>query len=51
MEREASAERNRLVHEYETIDDAKVLAAIATMLTLYPRFIEAVEAFLERAGL
>ena len=42
--------RNRLVHEYETIDDAKVLAAIETMLTLYPRFIEAVEAFLGRAG-
>ena len=43
--------RNRLVHEYETIDDAKVLAAIGTMLTLYPKFMEAVEAFLERAGL
>jgi uncharacterized protein YutE (UPF0331/DUF86 family) len=43
--------RNRLVHEYEAIDDAKVLAAIATMLTLYPKFIEAVEAFLERSGL
>ena len=29
----------------------KVLAAIETMSKLYPRFIEAVEAFLERAGL
>jgi uncharacterized protein YutE (UPF0331/DUF86 family) len=43
--------RNRLVHEYETIDDAKVLAAIGTMLRLYPKFMAAVEAFLERAGL
>ena len=42
--------RNRLVHEYESIDDAKVLRAIGTMLRLYPRFIEAVEAFLARAG-
>lgn len=43
--------RNRLVHEYETIDDAKVLGAIETMLRLYPRYIEAVEMFLEGAGL
>ncbi len=43
--------RHRLVHGYEAIDDAKALAAIATMLTLYPKFIEAVEAFLERSGL
>jgi uncharacterized protein YutE (UPF0331/DUF86 family) len=43
--------RNRLVHEYETIDDAKVLAAIETILKLYPQLIQAVEAFLERAGL
>lgn len=43
--------RNRLVHEYEAIDDGKVLAAIATMLEIYPQFIEAIEAFLERSGL
>ena len=43
--------RNRLVHEYEAIDDAKVLAAIGSMLTLYPKFVEAVEAFLVRSGL
>ena len=43
--------RNRLVHEYETIDDAKVLAAIGTLLGIYPRFVEAVEAFLTRSGL
>jgi uncharacterized protein YutE (UPF0331/DUF86 family) len=43
--------RNRIVHEYETLDDAKVLAAIGTMLKRYPQFIEAVEAFLVRSGL
>ena len=43
--------RNRLVHEYETIDDAKVLAAIGAMLELYPRFVEAVESFLTKSGL
>lgn len=43
--------RNRLVHEYEAIDDAKVLTAISTMLRLYPQFIASVEAFLARSGL
>lgn len=43
--------RNRLVHEYEGIDDAKVLAAIGMILDLYPQFVEAVEAFLTRSGL
>ncbi len=43
--------RNRLVHGYETIDDAKVLAAIATMLERYPRFVQAIETFLTKSGL
>lgn len=43
--------RNRLVHEYETLDDAKVLAAIETMLTLYPQLVDAIEAYLKRSGL
>lgn len=43
--------RNRLVHEYEAIDDAKVLAAIATTLRIYPEFVAAVEAYLTRQGL
>jgi uncharacterized protein YutE (UPF0331/DUF86 family) len=43
--------RNRLVHEYEAIDDAKVLTAISMMLRLYPQFIASVEAFLARSGL
>lgn len=38
--------RNRLVHEYDTIDDAKVLAAIGTILDLYPRYIHAIETYL-----
>ena len=40
--------RNRLVHEYDTVDDAKVLAAVGTMLDLYPRYIQAIEAELVR---
>ena len=43
--------RNRLVHEYEAIDDAKVLAAIGTLLDLYPRYVQAIEAYLTKAGL
>ena len=43
--------RNRLVHEYEAIDDAKVLAALGTLLDIYPRYIQAIEAYLTKAGL
>jgi len=43
--------RNRLVHEYETIDDAKVLGAIGTLLEVYPRFVHAVETYLTKSGL
>jgi uncharacterized protein YutE (UPF0331/DUF86 family) len=43
--------RNRLVHEYEAIDDAKVLASIETILKLYPEFVNAIESFLTRSGL
>jgi uncharacterized protein YutE (UPF0331/DUF86 family) len=43
--------RNRLVHEYETLDDAKVHAATRTLLELYPRFVQAIEAFLTKSGL
>ncbi|MBI2900189.1 MAG: DUF86 domain-containing protein [Planctomycetes bacterium] len=38
--------RNRLVHEYDKIDDAKVLASVGTALDLFPRYIAAVERFL-----
>ena len=42
--------RNRLVHEYDAIDDAKVLAAVGTILDLYPRYIQAIEAELTKLG-
>ena len=43
--------RTRLVHEYETIDDAKVLASVGTLLQLYPRYVQAIESDLTKAGL
>ncbi len=43
--------RNRLVHEYDSIDDAKVLAAVGATLDLYPRYIQAIEAELTKLGL
>ncbi|MDP2626969.1 MAG: DUF86 domain-containing protein [Candidatus Rokubacteria bacterium] len=43
--------RNRLVHEYEALDDAKVLRAIRTALEVYPRYVQAIEAHLTKAGL
>jgi uncharacterized protein YutE (UPF0331/DUF86 family) len=43
--------RNRLVHEYAGLDDARVLASIAVMLDLYPRYIQSVEAHLSKTGL
>lgn len=42
--------RNRLVHEYEALDDAKVLVPIGTLLELYPRYVQAVEAYLAKSG-
>lgn len=47
----AAGLRNRLVHEYNEIDDAKVLAAIGRILELFPRYIQAIEAALTKAGL
>jgi uncharacterized protein YutE (UPF0331/DUF86 family) len=43
--------RNRLVHEYDTLDDARVLAAMATFLAQYPHYIQAIEAHLGKVGL
>ena len=43
--------RNRLVHEYEGLDDVKVLASIGTMLELYPQFVNAIEAYVGRLSL
>lgn len=38
--------RNRLVHGYDRIDDAKVLAAVGEALAQFPRYVAAVERFL-----
>jgi len=46
----AAGLRNRLVHEYDAIDDARVLAAIGRALELFPRYIEAIEGYLTRSG-
>ncbi len=43
--------RNRLVHEYDTLDDVKILAAVGTILDLYPRYVQAIEAELTKLGL
>ena len=42
--------RNRLVHEYESLDDAKVLASIGALLAQYPHYVQAVESFLSKTG-
>ena len=42
--------RNRLVHEYTGLDDAKVLASISVIIDLYPRYVQAIEAYLDKAG-
>ncbi len=47
----AAGLRNRLVHEYNELDDAKVLAAISRILELFPRYVQAIEATLTKAGL
>lgn len=43
--------RNRLVHEYEGLDDARVLASIGVLLELYARYIRQIERYLEAQGL
>jgi uncharacterized protein YutE (UPF0331/DUF86 family) len=43
--------RNRLVHEYEWLDDAKVFASIGVILHLYPQYIHSIEQYLEKQGL
>lgn len=40
--------RNRLVHEYDVIDDAIVLQAVATCQQQYPLYIKAIEDHLKR---
>jgi uncharacterized protein YutE (UPF0331/DUF86 family) len=40
--------RTRLVHEYDDIVDAIVLDAVRKAIQLYPRYVEAIEAYLDR---
>jgi uncharacterized protein YutE (UPF0331/DUF86 family) len=40
--------RNRLVHEYDRVDDAIVFASIGETLRHYPRYAQAVLEYLER---
>ncbi|MBI2863378.1 MAG: DUF86 domain-containing protein [Chloroflexi bacterium] len=42
--------RNRLVHEYDTLDDAIVHASLREVLDLYPQYVEAVLRYLARTG-
>ncbi|HEV8141826.1 MAG TPA: DUF86 domain-containing protein [Methylomirabilota bacterium] len=42
--------RNRLVHEYDALDDEKVRDSIGVLLGLYPRYVQAIEAHLTKAG-
>ena len=46
----AAGLRNRLVHEYDAIDDAVVLAAIAQARRLFTAYVTAVEAGLTAGG-
>lgn len=40
--------RNRLVHEYERIDDRMVFQAVSRTLDLFPRFVQAVSNYLQK---
>lgn len=43
----AAGLRNRLVHEYDDLDDARVHASIASAVALLPQFAAAVERYLD----
>ncbi len=40
--------RNRLAHSYDEVDPALVYSGLKAALELYPRYVAAIEAFLER---
>jgi len=40
--------RNRLVHEYNKLDDAVVFTSIRDLLRLYPRYVEAVLGYMKK---
>lgn len=43
--------RNRLVHEYDEIEDGIVLESVGEALRLFPRYVSAIETTLEAEGL
>lgn len=45
----AAGLRNRLVHEYDRLDDGIVLRAVAEARRLFPRYVEAVESHIGSA--
>lgn len=45
----AAGLRNRLVHQYDQLDEELVLAGVAEAVTLLPAYVEAVEAYLLRS--
>ncbi len=42
--------RNRLVHEYNGLDDSLILKAVGMACDLYPRYVREVEEYLSREG-
>ena len=46
----SAGRRNRLVDEYESFDDAKVLASMGALLGQYPSYVQAVESYLIKTG-
>lgn len=43
----AAGLRNRLVHEYDALDDTIIFESIGTALRLFPEYVKAVETFLD----
>ena len=46
----AAGPRNHLVHEYDAIDDARVLSSISVILDLYAQYTLAIERYLVKSG-
>jgi len=46
----SSGLRNRLVHRYDALDDVLVLAGVRSAVELFPRYVEAVSAHMDRVA-
>ena len=42
--------RNRLVHQYDLIDESLVLLGVGDAVSLLPAYVEAIQAYLDRVG-